>query len=136
MTIGPDAGRGKTIADSSCPSKSRIDPLLVCAAIAEAATGLGLILLPVWVSHLLLGSEVTGLALVVARVAGIALVGLSIACWPGPALNGMIVYGGLMMFYLGYLGATGTASGPLLWPAVALHGVLTAALLLGKAGQT
>jgi hypothetical protein len=43
----------------------------------------------------------------------------------------MLIYSASASFYLGYLGATGAATGILLWPAVALHVVLTA--LLGRA---
>jgi hypothetical protein len=55
------------------------------AAVAEAATGLALLIVPSLVGQLLLGEGLTGVAIPVARVAGIALIALGIACWPGPA---------------------------------------------------
>jgi hypothetical protein len=61
---------------------------LAFAAVAEAATGLGLLIVPSLVVQLLLGEQLTGVAIPVARVAGIALMGLGIACWPGPPLVG------------------------------------------------
>jgi hypothetical protein len=60
---------------------------LAFAAVAEAATGLGLLIVPSLVVQLLLGEQLTGVAIPVARVAGIALIGLGIACWPGPRLS-------------------------------------------------
>ena len=76
------------------------------------------------VGRLLLGEQLAGVAIPVARVAGIALIALGIACWPGPPLLGMVTYGALVTLYLAYLGLTGA----LLWPAVILHALLTALL--------
>ena len=104
---------------------------LTFAAGAEAATGLALIIVPSFVGQLLLGEELTGIALPVARVSGIALVALAIACWPGPPLAGMLAYSTLVALYLSYLGSSGELVGVLLWPAVAIHVALS--LLLGRA---
>ncbi len=103
--------------------------VLVFAAIGEAATGLALLIVPSLVGHLLIGSEIAGAAAIVARVAGIALIGLGLACWPGPPRVGMLTYGVLVTLYLSYLGIRGDWVGPLLWPAVALHAVLTLLLV-------
>jgi len=78
--------------------------VLIFAAVAEAATGLALLIVPSLVGQLLLGEELTGVAVPVARVAGIGLIGLGIACWPGPPLVGMLFYSSLIMLYLAYLG--------------------------------
>ncbi len=102
--------------------------VLVLAAVSEAATGLALLIVPSLVGRLLLGEELTGVAIPVARVAGIALIALGVACWPGPALVGMLTYGAVVTLYLAYLGFTGLA-GILLWPAVVLHVILTALLI-------
>ena len=59
---------------------------LAFAAIGEAATGLALLIAPSLVGQLLLGEQLSGVAMPVARVAGIALIALGIACWPGPPL--------------------------------------------------
>ena len=64
--------------------------VLVVAAIAEAVTGLALMVMPSLLGRLLLGEELAGAAIPVARVAGIALIALGIACWPGPPLVGML----------------------------------------------
>jgi hypothetical protein len=102
--------------------------LLTLAAVAEAATGLALLVLPSLVGRLLLGAELTGVAVPVAGVLGIALIALSIACWPGPPLCGMLTYSAGVTLYLGYVGIRGQWVGPVLWPAVGLHAVLTALL--------
>ena len=77
---------------------------LTFAAVAEAATGLALLIAPSLVVQLLLGEQLTGVAIPVARVAGIVLIGLGIACWPGPPLTGMLTYSALITLYLAYLG--------------------------------
>jgi hypothetical protein len=99
------------------------------AAVAEAATGLGLLIVPSLVGQLLLGEQLTGVAIPVARVTGIALIALGIACWPGAPLVGMLTYSALVTLYLAYLGLAGGLAGVLLWPAVVLHAILTALLM-------
>lgn len=101
---------------------------LTFAAVAEAATGLALLVAPSRVGQLLLGEALTGIAVPVARVAGIALIALGIVCWPGPPLAGMLSYSALVTLYLGYIGAADGLAGVLLWPAVGLHLILTALL--------
>jgi hypothetical protein len=104
---------------------------LMLAAVGEAATGLALLIVPLLVGQLLLGEELTGVAIPVARVAGIALIALGIACWPGPPLVGMLIYSAVVTLYLAYLGFAGGLAGVLLWPAVVFHAVLST--LLGRA---
>jgi hypothetical protein len=102
---------------------------LTLTAIFEAATGLVLIIAPSFVGRLLFGAQFTGVANPAARVTGIALLALGVGCWPGStALCGMLTYGALVTLYLAYLGVTGEWVGPLLWPAVVLHAILTALL--------
>jgi hypothetical protein len=102
--------------------------VLVFAAVSEAATGLALLIVPSLVGQLLLGTELAGIAIPVARVAGIALIALGIACWPGTPLVGMLTYSAAVTLYLAYLGVAGGMNGVLLWPAVILHVILTALL--------
>src|SRR5882757_3812593 len=80
---------------------------LTLAAVGEAATGLALVIVPSFVWQLLLGEQLTGVAVPVARVAGIALIALGIACWPGPPLVGMVTYNAFVTVYLAYLGFAG-----------------------------
>jgi hypothetical protein len=103
-----------------------MNQVLIFAAIGEAVTGVALIVAPSIVGQLLLGEELTGRATPVARVAGLALVGLGIACWPGPPVAGMLIYVAAVALYLAYVGIVGGLIGILLWPAVVLHLVLTA----------
>jgi hypothetical protein len=102
---------------------------LTFAAVGEASTGLALLIVPGLVGRLLLGEELTGIAIPVARVAGIALIALGVACWPGTPLVGMLTYGAGVALYLSYFGLAGGMSGILLWPAVILHAILTALLI-------
>ena len=103
--------------------------LLAVAAVAEAATGAALLVVPSLVGRLLFGAEFTGVANPAARVTGIALIALGVGCWPGStAFCGMLTYIALATLYLLYLGIRGEWVGPLLWPAVLLHAILTALL--------
>jgi len=104
--------------------------VLIFSAVAEAATGLALLIAPTLVWQLLLGEQLTGVAIPVARVAGIALVALGIACWPGPPRVGMLIYNVCVTLYLAYLGFAAGLAGVLLWPAVVLHLLLS--ILLGR----
>ena len=94
--------------------------VLTIAAVAEAATGLGLLIAPSLVGQLLLGEQLTGVAIPVARVSGIAIVALAIACWPGPPLVGMLTYSASVTLYLAYIGFAGGLTGVLLSPVVVL----------------
>jgi hypothetical protein len=90
-----------------------------------------LLIAPSFVGQLLLGEELTGVAIPVARVAGIALVALGMACRPGPPLAGMLTYSTVVALYLAYLGFAAGLAGALLWPAVGLHLILS--VFLGRA---
>jgi hypothetical protein len=46
-------------------------------------------------------------------------------CWPGPPLVGMLIYSTVVTLYLAYLGFAGRLTGTFLWPAVALHLILS-----------
>jgi hypothetical protein len=106
--------------------------LLPIAAVAELATGVAFFIVPSLVSRLLLGAELTGIALPVARVLGIALMALGVACLPGcTAIGGILTYSVLATLYLAWLAFGGEWVGPLLWPAVVAHAILT--LLLVRA---
>jgi hypothetical protein len=103
--------------------------VLTVAAVVEVATGMALLIVPSLVGRLLFGAEFTGVANPAARVTGIALLALGVGCWPGSTARcGMLTYGALVTLYLAYLGVIGEWVGPLLWPAVILHGILTVLL--------
>ena len=99
---------------------------LTLAAIIEVATGMALLIVPSLVGRLLFGEEFTGIVITVARVLGIALIALGVCCWPAStALCGMLIYSALVTLYLLCLAIRGEWVGLLLWPVVALHGILT-----------
>jgi len=110
--------------------------LLTAAAVAETVTGAALLILPSLVGQLLFGVELTGIAVTVARVLGIALIALGVACGPGTPLVGMLTYSAAVTLYLAYVGFTSGSTGPLLWPAVVLHLILTGLLARAATSRT
>jgi hypothetical protein len=70
--------------------------LLAIAAVGEAGTGLVLLVYPPIVVRLLFAAEIAGAGVVMSRIAGISLIALGIACWPGRGANwalcGMLTY--------------------------------------------
>jgi hypothetical protein len=93
----------------------------------EVATGLALLAAPDLVARMLLGAELSSSGIAVARVAGLGLLSLGIACWPGgeytspQATRALFVYNLLAGLYLGYLRVGGGFTGYLLWPACVFH---------------
>jgi hypothetical protein len=112
-----------------------MNKLLMLAALAEGGTGVILLAYPPIVVRLLLDAEIAGAGVIMSRLAGIALIGLGAACWPGTdtrrAFYGMVTYSVLAMLYLIYIGVRGEGVGLLLWPGVVVHAILI--VLLGGA---
>ena len=108
--------------------------LLILTALIEAATGLALLVVPVFVVRLLLGAEISGAAIPLGRLAGAALFTLGVACWlaRGDTQNcaarglliAMLVYNVGAVVILGAAGIQSPAVGIALWPAVILHAVM------------
>jgi hypothetical protein len=73
--------------------------LLTIVALGEAATGLAFLSVPSVIVQLLFAQEPTGVAITLARVTGIVLIALGVACWPGPALAGMLTHGAVVALY-------------------------------------
>ena len=113
--------------------------VLAVAALSEAVLGLALLLYPPIVIRLLLGAEIIGVGDVVSRFAGIALIGLGVACWPNGSarqpLDGMLTYSTLATLFLVYVGVRGQSVGVLLWPAVVVHAILIILLLRAWYGK-
>jgi len=107
--------------------------ILIFSALAEFGTGLALVVEPSIIVQLLLGESIVGLAAVLGRCFGVALVALGVAAWPQPPAAmprlGMAVYNVLVTLYLGYLGAVSHMNGILLWPTVVLHAGVALLLL-------
>src|ERR1035438_3462598 len=85
-----------------------MNKILMLAALAEAGTGVILIAYPPIVVRLLFNAEIAGAGIGMSRLAGMALIGLGVACWPGAgalrAAYGMLTYSVLAMLYLIHLG--------------------------------
>jgi hypothetical protein len=105
---------------------------LTVTAVIEVGTGLGMVALPALVAELLLGASLTtSLESVMARVGGVALLALGVACWlarnngQSPAARGLA--GGMLLYDIGavavllYAALGMGLSGILLWPAALLH---------------
>ena len=122
------------------PEKAR--PLrpaaLRISAIVELTIGCALLTIPSVVLQALLGSPSDQAGWIVGRVLGGGLLALGIAGMLTPSQSpergvalGFAVYNALTTIILVVAGTSGTADGWLLWPVVGLHGLLTAALVLG-----
>lgn len=100
------------------------------SAAVEVATGVALIVIPGLVAHVLLGSGLSDSGIAVARLTGIALLCLGLACWPGGdgatqhAIRALFTYNLLAALYLGYLRVGGGFVSYLLWPACIVHACL------------
>ena len=99
--------------------------LLAVAATLEAVTGLSLVIAP-RIVRFLLGTDISGAALVIARMVGVGLLALGVACWPRvegtiPRLRVMLIYNLLATAGLGYLRFSSQSVGKLLLPALAVH---------------
>jgi hypothetical protein len=110
--------------------------LLIVTALVETATGSILLVSPTLVVALLLGASLDApAALVVARMAGAALLSLGCACWlarndpqRGAAralVAAMLVYNVGAVVILADAGIRSLLAGVALWPVVVVHGAMT-----------
>jgi hypothetical protein len=105
-------------------------------ALIEAATGVALMLVPGMVLALLIGTIVdTAGGLVVARVAGIAMLSIAIACWTmrndaGDASRGLLLallfYTSAVALLLVHAAVSFHLTAVGLWPTVGAHAVMAA----------
>jgi hypothetical protein len=105
--------------------------LFTATAVIEVGTGLALLIAPVVTARLLLGADISGAGIPIARVTAAALLGLGVACWfarvdaQSRAARGLLA--AVLVYDLGavlVLGAAGIqlpTAGTNLWLAVALH---------------
>lgn len=111
--------------------------LLVTTAMLEAATGLGMLAFPSVVATLILGLALdSGVARVIARVAGIAILALATACWlarqdgQSRATRGlasaMVLYNAGVIVMLVYGALDLGVSGIALWPILLVHAAMCA----------
>jgi hypothetical protein len=110
--------------------------LLIVTAVLEGAIGLLLLVAPARPIVILLGVEGVGAdAIAMSRIAGAALLALGAACWLARnddgtraqtgLLTGVLIYDAAVAVALVFIGTVSQMAGVLLWPAVALHSVLT-----------
>jgi hypothetical protein len=116
--------------------------LLTLEAVFEVGVGLGMVVLPSLLATLLLGSPLdTSVALTFARVAGVALLALGIACWlarhDGQSraarglLGAMVVYNAGVFMVLAYAGIALGLRSIGLWPVVVVHAAMTVWCVMG-----
>ena len=104
--------------------------ILTLTAIVEILTGLAMLIVPTLVGELLLGEKLIGVTIPIAKMLGIALTALGVACWPNcNTICGMLAYSSLATIYLTIVAFEGEFVGKLLWSAIVLHAILTALLV-------
>ena len=113
------------------------------SAIAEALTGIALLLAPAFVIELLLGDGLGQTGSAVARVLGIGLLSLGVSALETArrpthhaSRVGICTYNLGAAALLSMLGTIGNMKGLLLWPAVGLHGMTGAAMLWAMLGPS
>lgn len=112
-------------------SALRPNRFLAATAAIEAGAGLGLVALPEVVVKLLLGADISGAAVPLARVAGVALLALGLASWlaRGNAASALTAASAMLLYNCGVaavLAMSGVSGmiGVLLWPGITLHAAM------------
>jgi hypothetical protein len=114
--------------------------LTVIAATGELAiVGLVLLVRPQLFAWLIYGADFSDTGLALARLTGIALLVLMLATWPTPAatsdpassVRAPLAYNLLTTIYFVGVGIGGGLIGILLWPAAAVHAIVS--FVLGRA---
>ena len=103
--------------------------ILTVTALVEGVTGLAFAIMPSLVVSMLLGTSLTDIsAILIARLAGAALITIAIACWlsrkntqSAVIVKAMLGYNFFSIVLLVYAVLVEQISGPGLWPAVLLH---------------
>ena len=103
--------------------------ILTVTALVEGVTGLAFAIMPSLVVSMLLGTSLTDIsAILIARLAGAALITIAIACWlsrkntqSAVIVKAMLGYNVFSIVLLVYALLVEQISGPGLWPAVLLH---------------
>ena len=107
--------------------------ILIPACLGEAGFGLLLLAYPPMVGQLLFGIDISGMEVILGRLTGACLIALAVACWPigdsHGGLYGMLTWSVLAMLYLLRIGIRGVPVGPILWPAVVVHGAIAILLV-------
>ena len=117
--------------------RDRTAKIVIFTIAVEIGTALVLLVNPELVVAWLLGTDADVTVQVVGRCFGIALLALAVTWWPDQAsdestrsyLRGALTYNALIALFLAYLGTARHMAGVLLWPAVALHAVVSFLLI-------
>jgi hypothetical protein len=113
--------------------------ILIAASLAEAGFGLLLLAYPPLVGQLLFGVDIFGMEVIFSRLTGACLIALAVACWPigdvRGGLYGILTWSVLAMLYLLRVGIRGAPVGPILWPALVVHGVIAVLLVWSLRSQ-
>ena len=122
------------------PPTGFLHRLLMFCVLFEAATAVALLVLPGPACWLVFGAAGDGAGQSMARLTGVALAALAVACWPGEGARwpqrGMLAYNALAAILLLSIAAAGQNVGWLLWPAGIAHAVLTALLVAAMFWKT
>ena len=103
--------------------------ILTVTALVEGVTGLAFAIMPSLVVSMLLGTSLTDIsAILIARLAGAALITIALACWlsrkktqSAVIVKALLGYNVFSIVLLVYAVLVEQISGPGLWPAVLLH---------------
>ena len=121
-------------------------PLLVATAAIEIGAGLALLCIPSQAAWLVFGTPLdTPTAMTAARIGGLGLLTLGVACWlarddaASPAARGltkaMVIYNAGAVGVFAYAGLGLGLHGLLLWPAAVLHTAMTVWCLARLVGR-
>ena len=147
--VGSDLNKGQSGSDESNPQrkifqKVVLKTLLTITSIFEFPTGLALTIVPGKVFHFLFGASLLqSTGEMVGRIAGIALIALSLACWFARnefhssmvLTKSMLIYNlGIVIFFLLVL-YEDHLSGVGFWPAIVLHTALAGWCLKNIVGR-
>jgi hypothetical protein len=108
----------------------RTRTLILISSSIELATGLALFAVPNLVANVLLSAGLAPSGEAVARVGGLGLFSLALACWPQgegdhpQPVRALFFYNLMAAGYLGYLRIGGGFTSHLLLPACGLHALL------------
>src|SRR5260370_30176250 len=91
------------------PPAGLLRKLLIVTVVAEAVTGVALVILPGAACWAVFGSASDGAGQTMGRLAGVALAALAVSCWPGEGARwpqrGMLAYNALGAILLLAVGA-------------------------------
>jgi hypothetical protein len=125
-------------------SALRPNRFLAVTAAIEAGAGLGLVALPDIAVKLLLGADISGAAVPLGRVAGVALLALGLASWlaRGHAASALTNASAMLLYNCGVAAVLAMAgvsgmTGVLLWPAITLHAAMAVwSFMMSRRGLT